>query len=190
MWFLKKKVLSPPDEKEQEKTEKVLSPLNEEEREALKIANKMPLDSPGNRRIIKTARTVKEINEAARNGFYPLVKPVIPSPDVHQMVAVFQDSETGEIALSGDRRMGYKGKVIDYMTYYPYHFPNPFAAYLIPKDLAIDECVWLEDLIEDLVADWGNQNNHPRLKSAPALWNGQDFEILFDPESDAQHWIG
>lgn len=54
----------------------------------------------------------------------------------------------------------------------------------------IGEEVWLEDLIEDLVAVWGNQGYHPRLPAAPAVWNGSDFYILFDSNRDAPHWIG
>jgi hypothetical protein len=153
-----------------------------------------PKDSPGTRRVIKTARTVESINAAARQGLRPLVKPVRPGKDIHYMVAVFQNAETGEIELSGDVRedsRGYKkGKVIDYTLYYPYHFPNPFAAYLVPADLAAGEEVWLEDLIDDIVAVFGNQGYQPRLESAPAIWTGDDFEILFDPRRDAEHWIG
>lgn len=150
-----------------------------------------PKDSPGNRRVIKTGRTVEEINAAARSGLRPLVKPVRPNKQIHDMVAVFQDPTTGEIELSGDCRHQPGGnKVIDYTLYYPYHFPNPFAAYLLPADLAVGEEVWLEDLIEDLVAVFGNQGYHPRLESAPAIWTGDDFEVLFDPRRDAEQWMG
>lgn len=76
------------------------------------------------------------------------------------------------------------------MAYYPYNFPNPFAAYLVPPDIAVGEQVWLEDLIEDVVAVWGNQGYRPRLDAAAAVWNGTEFEISFDPERDADHWIG
>lgn len=150
-----------------------------------------PKDAPGGRRVIKTARTVKDINAAARRGFRPLIKPVKPSSEIHSMVAVFQDPETGEIEISGDVRSGGKGRiVIDYTLYYPYHFANPFAAYLLPKGLTVGEEVWLEDLIEDVVAVWGNQGYTPRLPAAPAIWNGSDFEIQFDSSRDAPHWIG
>ena len=150
-----------------------------------------PKDAPGSRRVIKTARTLEDINSAAHRGFRPLVKPVKPSSDIHSMVAVFQDPETGEIELSGDVRCGGRGEmVINYTLYYPYHFPNPFAAYLLPRDLAAGEEVWLEDLIEDVVAVWGNQGYHPRLPAAPAIWNGSDFEIQFDSRRDAPRWIG
>ena len=54
--------------------------------------------------VINTARSQEKINEAAKMGLYPLVKPVEPSERVHNMVAVFQNVETGEIELSGDMR--------------------------------------------------------------------------------------
>lgn len=149
--------------------------------------NMDPEHEPGNRRIVRTARTVDEINDAARQGLRPLVKAVLPGKDIHHMVAVFQDPETGEIELSGDvRGWGFGEKVIDYTLYYPYHFPNPFAAYLLPRDLAVGEEVWLEDLIEDVVAVWGNQGYHPRLEAGPAIWNGMDFEVIHQ----AGHWVG
>lgn len=148
-------------------------------------------DVPGKRRVIRTARTVDDINEAARSGLRPLVKPVTPSGDISSMVAVFQNPHTGEIELSGDMRWEPKGRmVMNYTYYYPYHFPNPFAAYLLPPDLAVGEEVWLEDLIEDLVATWGNQGYQPRLAAAAATWNGADFVIQFDSDSDADSWIG
>lgn len=146
----------------------------------------------GNRRVIKTARTVADINAAAQAGFWPLVKAVKPSRAISHMVAVFQDPENGQIEISGDSRRQFWdwNKVMDYTLYYPYHFPNPFAAYLLPKDLAKGEEVWLEDLIEDVVAIQGNQGYYPRLKEGLAIWNGTDLELQFNPERDAQRWIG
>jgi len=149
------------------------------------------LGSPGGLRVIKTARTVGDINSAARGGFRPLIKAVCAGSDIQAMVAVFQNPETGEIGLSTDVRFGGRGtKVLDYTAYYPYHFPNPFAAYLLPPDIVVGEEVWLDDLIEDLVAVWGNQGYRPRLGASAAVWNGSDFEISFDPKRDADHWIG
>lgn len=153
-----------------------------------------PLGAPGNRRIIQTARTVETINEATEKGFRPLVKPVQPNPEVHFRLTVVQSSKTGKIELLSNARSWPRyrdgARVIDLMYYYPYHFPSPFAAYLLPSDLVAGEEVWLEDLIEDLVAEWGAQGDNPRLEAAPAIWNGEDFEILFDPERDANYLIG
>ena len=155
-------------------------------------ATGQPKDAPGTRRIIRTARTLEEINTAARNGFRPLIVPVKPSPEIHHMMAVYQNPATGEIELSGDVRHQPKHmtKVMDYTTYYPYCFPNPYAAYLLPPDLRRGEEVWLEDVIEDIVAIHGNQGYSPRLTAAPAKWWVTYFRILFDPDRDAPRWIG
>ena len=142
-------------------------------------------------RVIRTVRTLRAINAATDAGYFPLVKVVKPSPDVHEMVGVFQDPLTGKITLSGDvRTYGGGNMVVDYEYYYPYNFPTPYAAYLIPDDLRSGEMVWIEDLIEDIVAIWGNQGYSPRLACGPAVWNGEDFEILFSSSVDADHWIG
>ena len=152
---------------------------------------KNPAEGPGSRRVVKTGRTEEAINAAARAGFRPLVRPVRPSADIHYRVAVFQDSETGEIQTAGDVRRRPKGnQVLDFTSYYPYHFPSPFAAYLLPADLVAGEEVWLEDLIEDVVAVWGNQGYQPRLPACAAVWNGSSFFLLFDPQRDARRWIG
>lgn len=146
---------------------------------------------PGHRRIIRTARTVEDINVAARSGLRPLVKPVIPHPDVHFNMAVFQSQATGEIHSCSDvRAWSDDDDLVVHVAYYPYRFPNPFAAYLVPADIAPGEEVWLEDLIEDLVAVRGSQEGNPRLPAAPAIWNGEDFIVLFMPDNDAPHWLG
>jgi hypothetical protein len=150
-------------------------------------------NNPDGLRIINTARTLKKINAAATAGLWPLVKPVIPSPEVQEMVAVFQNKVTGEIKLSGDCRSHFGDEyecVMDYTDYYPYHFPEPYAAYLIPTDLQEGERVWLDDVIEDIVAVFGNQGYRPRLDSCEAIWEQGNFRILFDPKKDAEVWIG
>ncbi|MFD1043475.1 hypothetical protein [Pseudoxanthomonas kaohsiungensis] len=140
--------------------------------------------------MIRTARTERAINAAVDEGFFPFVKAVEPSPDVHFMVGVDQDPVTGKVELLEDLREYGRNVVMEFRNYYPYNFPRPFAAYLIPDDLVPGETVWLEDLIEDIVAVRGNQGYNPRLACAPAIWNGEDFEILFDSDKDADFWIG
>lgn len=143
-------------------------------------------------RVIRTARTEDEINQSARAGFFPLVKQVTRSPEIGSKFAVYQDSQTGEISVAGDFRAtrGQTEKpVIDFTFYYPYHFPNPFAAYLVPPDLQIGEMVILEDLIEDLVGQRWNQGDVYRLESSKAEWNGEDFIIQHD-DSDFYDIIG
>ena len=150
-----------------------------------------PKVNPRSLKVIKTGRTEKAINKAAKAGFFPLVKKVIPSKEIHDMLAVFQDPETGEIEVSGDMRWRPDGEmVIDYTYFYQYHFPSPFAAYLIPKNLEEGEVVWLDDIIEDIVAVYGNQGYNSRLEKGEATWENGDFKIHFNPETDADVLIG
>lgn len=149
-----------------------------------------PKRSPGTRRVIKTARTKDDINAAARSGFRPLVLEVKRNEQISSWVAVYQDAETGEITTTGDRRWSPPGTPVVTVRYYPHHFASPYAAYLLPADLRAGEEVWLEDVIEDVVGVWGNQGHTYRLEAAAARWNGTAFEILFDPHSDAERWIG
>ncbi|MFM2295539.1 MAG: hypothetical protein RLZZ350_1952 [Verrucomicrobiota bacterium] len=144
-------------------------------------------------RTIKTARTLTAINSAVDSGLTPLVKSVLPNPEVHNMVAVYQHRTTKKIKLVGDCRM-HPGEeyecVIPFKNYYQYSFPSPFAAYLLPPDLKPGEQVWLDDIIEDIVAIWGNQGYHPRLLCGEATWNGKDLIVNFDPAKDAERLIG
>lgn len=55
-------------------------------------------------RIIKTARTEQAINDAVEQGYWPLVKPVIPSPDIRVKFAVSQHKTTGKITVANDYR--------------------------------------------------------------------------------------
>ena len=152
-----------------------------------------PANNPNNLRVITTARTADAINTAAKEGLRPLIKPVEASPDIHSMIAVYQNRDTGEIELSGDARWRPGGKfecVLPRTYYYPYHFPEPFAAYLLPPDLHDGDRVWLADIIEDIVAVWGNQGHHPRLEACEATWKAGNFQIHFDPEQDAPRLLG
>jgi hypothetical protein len=144
-------------------------------------------------RVIKTARTEKSINDAVREGFWPLVKKVERSPVIQTKFAVYQNRNTGEIEVVGDYRCRREPEfdvVIDWTKYYPYSFPGPYAAYLIPKDVEVGERVLLEDVIEDLIGSRWNQGSCYRLKTCFAVWNGNDFDLEYDPESSPRHFIG
>lgn len=132
-----------------------------------------------NLRIITTARTSEAINKAAKDGYWPLVKPVVPSPNIKSKYAVFQSQTTGEISVINDYRSENQtsrlNRVIDFTNYYPYHFESPYAAYLIPSDIKVGEHVWLDDLIEDVVGQVWNQGDSFRLPSCEAIWDGKDL---------------
>ena len=145
-------------------------------------------------RVIKTARDKKSINNAAKNGYRPLIKKVEPSEEIRSKYSVVQNKRSGEIEVVGDYRGSYiEGEyetVIDWTFYYPHNFKSPFAAYLIPMDIKTGEKVFLEDLIEDYIGASWNQGDTYRLESCEAIWNGNDFEIQYDPATNRSDFIG
>lgn len=151
-------------------------------------------EKKSNLRVIQTGRDIETINKAALNGYHPLVKKIEQSDLIKSKYAVFQHKITGEILLSSDFRANFETNndyqvIIDYTFYYPYQFPSPYAAYLIPKDIQIGEHVLLADLIEDYVDSTWNQGDTYRLKSSDAVWNGSDFEIKY-PTLNSRDFMG
>lgn len=150
------------------------------------------LANPSGLRIIKTARNEESINLAARNGYWPLMKPVVRSPKIKSKYSVLQDTYSGEIRVINDFQSG-KIKAdgdqwtaaIGFTFYYPHQFESPYAAYLIPPDLEAGERVWIEDLIEDLVFAKRNQGDAYRLMSCEAIWDGKDLLPQFE-EADVR----
>ena len=51
--------------------------------------------NPEGLRVIKTARDEASINEAARQGLFPLVRPVQPSPEIRSKYAIVQKQDHG-----------------------------------------------------------------------------------------------
>jgi hypothetical protein len=146
-------------------------------------------------RVIKTARDEESINEAARNGFFPLVKKVIPSPEIRSKYSVLQNRKTGEIKVIGDYRAISPfpdenekefEQVIGWTFYYPYSFESPYAAYLIPRDIKIGERVFIEELIEDYIGSSWNQGDCFREWSCEAIWTGSDLEIQYDASATVE----
>jgi len=153
--------------------------------------------NPKELRIIKTGRDRDIINNAARNGFKPLIKKVRPSDEIRSKYSVIQNKKTGEIKIIGDLRFDYLTDdsgdyvtVIDWTYYYPHSFKSPFAAYLIPKDIIVGEMVFVEDLIEDYIGASWNQGDTYRLESCEAIWNGKNLEILYDQNVNRTDFIG
>lgn len=154
--------------------------MDESKQEPNIVGGAPPIATP---RTIKTARTIEEINKAARDGFFPLVKLLEPSEAIRSKFSVLQNKTTGEIEVIGDYRAGCGDDfeiVIDFTYIYPTIFTSPFAAYLIPRDLVTGERVLLVDLIEDFVGDHWNQGDTFRLEACEAIWNGDDFDIQYD----------
>jgi len=165
-----------PDENFDLLVEKEIETLQEKEREYKE-----------SKRVIKTARTETEINRAVALGYKTIIKEVIPSDEIRVMYALERNLETGEVKILQDSWEIYAHhenteRVIDKVYYYPYQFPSPFAAYLIPPDIKVGEMVILEDLIEDIVGVRHKMHTY-RLASAEAMWNGERFVISHDSYS-------
>jgi len=157
-------------------------------------------------RVIKTARNEESINEAAKNGYFPLIKKIKPSKKIRSKYSVIQNKKTGEISVSGDYRTASFGSinfnddieeyktdeivVIDWTYYYPYNFESPFAAYLIPNEIKIGEFVFIEDLIEDYIGARWNQGDTYRLESCVAIWNGRELKIQYDSKANSSVFVG
>ncbi len=147
----------------------------------LTVLEKKPRDR--NLRVIKTARGIESINNAVEEGFTPLIKEVKQNERIYVKDVLIRDKITGKFetmvynfyavayGTSEDKEIVMKTK-----KYYPYQFPLPFAAYLIPKDLKAGEKVFIEDIIEDIIEGIHSYGTY-RLDRAEAIWNGEDFEI-------------
>lgn len=152
-------------------------------------------DNKNNLRVIKTGRDERSINEAAAEGFWPLVKVLKANPEIQRKVLIRQDQVTGEIHAKGDFRRwtdeetNFK-EITSWIYYYPHSFPNPYAAYLIPKDIQIGERVFIEDLIEDFIGAAWNQGDKYRLPSCEAIWDGKDLIIQYDPNKNRRDFVG
>ena len=142
-------------------------------------------------RKIKTARSIKAINKAVKQGFKILLKACDPSPPFEYTPSIYRHKDTGEYQFDLDPRDQSRDPVRFFnwepvldLEYDPPLFKEAFAAYLLPSDLEIGERVWIDDLIEDLEGPVSGQGlGCTRLESAYAVWQGDAFEIAYDPNS-------
>lgn len=141
-------------------------------------------------RHIKTARSVEEMNDAAKRGFRPILRQVVQNPEIRARFQVIQNHSTGEVRHLGDYRSRFDaaewGVVIPWTDYYPYSWKVPFAAYLIPADIAAGDVVMLDDVIEDVIGLRWNQGSNFRLESCKARWTGSDLELILPDEGPRQ----
>ena len=161
-------------------------------------------------RVIKTARTLDEINEGVREGYTPLIQQIFPSSIIKVNIRLKKDLTTGQYKVERNgwgRRISPKNKDLTteqhkishkirrkirggknrkhidntnekVYEYYPYKFPSPFAAYLVPSDIEVGERVVLEDLIEDYQGR-RYQSDVYRLSNAEAKWDGEEFVCIY-----------
>lgn len=141
------------------------------------------------RLVIRTARTIDEMNFAAANGFKLLLRRAGSGDGVRLQLAVYQDSETGCFVSTNDVRWppgALQGgnntfsPILDYFKYTPAGPASPVAAYVVPPELSIGTEVFVEDAIEDLICDMP-QDTAERMSGWWAIWDGEDLRYLPHP---------
>lgn len=141
---------------------------------------------------IRTARGAREVNELASPTLRPLVVEV-PKSAGNRMI-IWQNGLTGRIAFSYSMRfnpdeINADCETREHWRKIAYQHQEearrcgddglPIAAYMIPSDLRVGERVWIEDVIEAVVAVHGPgyTENH---NSAVAIWLGESFQFVVD----------
>lgn len=154
--------------------------------------------------LIKTARTVEDINRAANMGYWPDVRfveykdresdegfdaRILHNQDINDSpqswLAVGQNPSTGHIKWSDrDWSLFSPGsllkEIIPITGYYPNYQQLPIAAYLIPPSLPDGSEVILEDPIEDLA---GRARNRDETRFDPIKGYVKDRKVLIDYQS-------
>lgn len=156
--------------------------------------------------VIKTARTIEDINRAANMGYWPDVRIVQykdrevatnPALNVDQKAksatipfavkpirskfSIDQNMQTGQIQLTVDFRNAERDerfeRLIPFTFYYPHYQPIPVAAYLIPPGLQEGTEVVVEDPIEDLVLRLWNQGDIMRANNVRGCVRAKKVEL-------------
>ncbi len=169
----------------------------------LKDQNSIPATAEfeiGNRMVIKTARTIDDINRAANMGYSVDIRRVFPDTEkLNSVMTIGQDPETGRIEFSGDLRYSFEPSSFDnestsqykeifpFFSYYPYFQPSPIAAYLIPKNTPDG----MEVLIEDPIEDFVGTTHHGSFRAIDVLGHIENMKVVIN-ESDivVNHLIG
>ena len=146
-----------------------------------------------NLRVIKTIRE-KNYNKYSlsaedRNKNYLITKTIEPNEDFFSSRMILQNYKTGEIEKVTSRKMFVQyGEERNYpisewkelLSYQVYQGTKKdlytWAMYLVPKDAKDDERFYIEDIIDDIVAErfW---DGIYRAKSGVGVWNGVNLEI-------------
>lgn len=119
---------------------------------------------------ISTARNIRDIKRAASIGFWPDIHIVqYKDREILEKMGLFQNVNTGDVQIAGD----YRGlreleespvweEVMPVTFYYSNYQKNPYAAYLIPKDLPDGSEVFIPDPIIDVLGSTWNQGDSYR----------------------------
>jgi hypothetical protein len=155
-----------------------------------------------NLRVIKTLHGFDDdtINSYIYNGYKVLIRMQKIGSKLWCRRHIIQDKETNELHIVGIFPQSYshlkdygcirsitqmdatddencRYKVLEYIPCYNKSFDlkRPYAAYLIPPDIKVNEKVFIADLIEEVTYDYIS-----RLESCEAVWDGKDLNIIYD----------
>lgn len=149
--------------------------------------------------VVRTARTLEEMNFAAANGFRLLFRQSGSGKDLRSSMGVYRDRETGELQLCNDYRIAAvinwsssednpmrqenarEEFVLPMFSFCPQGPASPIAAYLLPPGLPDNTEVFVEDIIEDFVKAYP-QGSRGRTGYWFATWTGED--LVFEPEEE------
>ena len=145
-----------------------------------------------NRMVIKTARTIDDINRAASMGYSVDIRRVFyDTKKLNFVMTIGQDPETGRIEISNDCRDSFKystyKEIFPFFEYYPYFQPSPISAYLVPKNTPDGTEVIIEDPIEDFLGT----THHGSFRAMGVVGYIKDLKVVIN-ESDivVEHLIG
>jgi hypothetical protein len=157
--------------------------------------------------VIKTARSIEDINRAVGLGYWPDVRFIeYDKEKLSSKLSIGQNKHTGRIEASGDYRRTYYVpggssirdqndpdetwiEALPFRTFYQYYQQVPVAAYLIPRDTPNGTLVMVEDPIEDIVGWEWNQGNAERAENVQGRIEGH--RVVLDKKSiSVTHAVG
>lgn len=146
-----------------------------------------------NLRIVKTIYTAEELNTASKKGHVTILEPINLNPDLYQKEILLKNYSTGEFVEVPAREFYVQyGKLKSYpesewqliSTYKKYARPKrlnqSWAAYVLPISPEKNERFYIEDIIEDIMADnfW---YSIIVASSGEAVWTGLELKIDLEP---------
>lgn len=136
-------------------------------------------------RKIETARTLDTINAGIAAGFRAILETVVPNPQISHRFCLLRHRVTGQLVKVSDLRAQYRynqeyEEILPWTRYYPYSFPSPYAAYLLPPEVKPGETVYLNDIIADYALSQP-QGHTSRLMAGVAVWDGEKMVVDTKP---------
>jgi len=138
---------------------------------------------------IRTARNIETMIDAQKRGYILNFKEVGNEIEVGDIkFLLLQNRATGELQVTQNMRVlggdDFAWEIVKKFRNVRFDKPFPLAAYLIPKDLAVDSEVYVEDVIEDIQVPYWDKGHVSRVVSSTGWWTGKDIEFLTPPAEE------